>query len=587
MIRADRQQAGIFALRAGVRLQRDRGIAGDRAQPVAQALDQFGVALRLVGWRERMDLGEARQRDRDHFRRCVELHRAGTERDHAAVQRDVLLLEPLEVAQHLVLGAVLVEHRLLEERRVACKLRRDRRRRTAQVTAQHGCEPHQFLAGHRLIERDADACVADPSQVEALRQRRPHQRIGACGLDHDGVEEHVVHQAMATPRRRIGQQSRLQVHPPRDALQPLRSVPHGVTAGDHRQQHLRGADVRRRLLAPDVLLARLQREPHRRLARRILRNADQSSRHVALVGIARGHIAGMRTAEAHRHAEALRRTHHHIGAHLARRRQQRERQRIGADDDQRVRFVRRTDFRREFADRARGAGILQHQSERLRRGDRCQIARCHIEDTDADRQRARRQHGTRLRMQVGRNRQHVGLRPADGVRHRHRLGRRGGLVQQRGVGDLHRRQFADHGLEVEQRLQPPLGDLRLIRRIGGVPARILQHIPLDHRRRVRAVIAHADQRLLQHILPGEAAQFGDHRRLVDRRRQIQRAVGADRRRHGLRRQIIQRRRAHFVQHRGDVGFRRTDVTRDKTIRRLERGELRQSVHQSSVSRYSS
>ena len=86
---------------------------------------------------------------------------------------------------------------------------------------------------------------------------------------------------------------------------------------------------------------------------------------------------------------------------------------------------------------------------------------------------------------------------------------------------------------------------------------------------------------------GEAAQFGDHRRLVDRRRQIQRAVGADRRRHGLRRQIIQRRRADLVQHRGDVGFRRADVTRDKTIRRLERGELRQGVHQSSVSRYSS
>ena len=31
--------------------------------------------------------------------------------------------------------------------------------------------------------------------------------------------------------------------------------------GHHREQHLRRADVRRRLLAPDVLLARLQREP--------------------------------------------------------------------------------------------------------------------------------------------------------------------------------------------------------------------------------------------------------------------------------------------------------------------------------------
>jgi hypothetical protein len=33
VIAADRQQPGIFALRAGIRLQRDRGIAGDVAQP--------------------------------------------------------------------------------------------------------------------------------------------------------------------------------------------------------------------------------------------------------------------------------------------------------------------------------------------------------------------------------------------------------------------------------------------------------------------------------------------------------------------------------------------------------------------------
>ncbi len=126
------------------------------------------------------------------------------------------------------------------------------------VSAQHGREPLQFLARHRLVERDADARVADAPQVEALRQRGLHQRIGACGLDRDRVEERVVHHAMAALSRRIGQQPRLQVHPPRDALQPFGPVPHRVAAGDHRQQHLRGADVRRRLLAPDVLLARLQ-----------------------------------------------------------------------------------------------------------------------------------------------------------------------------------------------------------------------------------------------------------------------------------------------------------------------------------------
>ena len=52
----------------------------------------------------------------------------------------------------------------------------------------------------------------------------------------------------------------------RDALQAGRPVIDRVHARDHRQQHLRGADVRGRLVAADVLLARLQRQAVGRLA---------------------------------------------------------------------------------------------------------------------------------------------------------------------------------------------------------------------------------------------------------------------------------------------------------------------------------
>lgn len=308
---------------------------------------------------------------------------------------------------------------------------------------------------------------------------------------------------------------------------------------------------------------------------------------IGALSVARGQVTGMGPAKTHRYAETLRRTHDDIGAHLARRGQQRERQRIGADDDQCVRLVRRADLRRQFADRTCGARILQYQCERLCRFDRRQIGWRDIDQRYPDRSRARRQHGARLRMQVGRHRQYIRLRPADGVCHRHRLGRGGALVQQRRVGDLHRCQVADHRLEVEQCLQPALRDFRLIGCVGGVPAWVLQHIPLDYGRRVRAVIAHADQRFFACVLRRQRAQLGDHRRLVDRRRQVQRLVGADRGWHGLRRQLIQRGRSHFVQHRGDVRLRWTDVTRHKTIRRLEQGEFRQRVHQSRVSTYSS
>ena len=69
--------------------------------------------------------------------------------------------------------------------------------------------------------------------------------------------------------------------------------------------------------------------------------------------------------------------------------------------------------------------------------------------------------------------------------HGHRLGRGGGLVEQRGVGEVEAGQVHHHLLEVQQRLQPALADLGLVGRVGGVPARVLQHVALDHRRRDR------------------------------------------------------------------------------------------------------
>ena len=109
--------------------------------------------------------------------------------------------------------------------------------------------------------------------------------------------------------------------------------------------------------------------------------------------------------------------------------------------------------------------------------------------------------------------------------HRHRLGRCGRLVQQRGVGHVQPGQVADHGLEVQQRLEPALTDLGLIGRVGGVPGRVFQDVAQDRRRRGGAVIALTDQRgqnlvLTRHLLscgrarrvpsspgPSPAAQF--------------------------------------------------------------------------------
>ena len=118
-----------------------------------------------------------------------------------------------------------------------------------------------------------------------------------------------------------------------DPLQAGRPVVDGVHAGDDRGQHLRRADVRGRALAPDVLLARLQREAIRRRALRVDADADEAAGQAALVLVAAGEVGGVRAAAAHRHAEALRRAAGDVGAELARRRDQGQREQVGGDDE--------------------------------------------------------------------------------------------------------------------------------------------------------------------------------------------------------------------------------------------------------------
>ena len=117
-------------------------------------------------------------------------------------------------------------------------------------------------------------------------------------LDCDGVEERsLLH--MPTERRQSLDQS------PGGAMDLVRNVPETVRAvidrihrRDHRRKNLRGADVRGRLLAADVLLARLQSEPISRLTAGIDRNADDAARKRALVGVLGRDRGGVRTGRA-------------------------------------------------------------------------------------------------------------------------------------------------------------------------------------------------------------------------------------------------------------------------------------------------
>ena len=118
----------------------------------------------------------------------------------------------------------------------------------------------------------------------------------------------------------------------------------------------------------------------------------------------------------------------------------------------------------------------------------------------AERLGARADHLDRLRMAVAGHDDGVALALDAALGQRHRLGRRRGFVEHRGVGDGHAREVAHHGLEVDQGFHAALRDLRLVRRVGRVPGRVLEDVALDDAGRERAVVALADEALADLVL---------------------------------------------------------------------------------------
>ena len=228
VIRADGQQARVFALRAGVGLQRLTAVvAGARDEHLLELGDQLPVAGRLLCRRERMNVRELGPRDRDHFgwsrsaSSCTS--RAGSSCDRA---RGRLSASRAQVAQHLVLASDAVEHRMRQKwRRAAqrggqrsfrrtcrsrCRARRFRRRPPNSAP-----ERHDVVARGRFVERDADIAVraSDVAQVDARGATpRVMQRVASRAAgDRDRVEERARRDVVAQPlqalredRRRAG-----------------------------------------------------------------------------------------------------------------------------------------------------------------------------------------------------------------------------------------------------------------------------------------------------------------------------------------------------------------------------------------------
>ena len=169
-----------------------------------------------------------------------------------------------------------------------------------------------------------------------------------------------------------------------------------------------------------------------------------------------GHVAGVRAAEEQRHAEAL--------GWSRRRRRRRARPATRAAS---ARAGRR---RPRPARRARAPASISRRGSRIRAGG----ARVLQQHAEQRRRRAARRRGRRRRPRCPSPRRgcattsmvcgSASASTTNGpvallvraAHQRHRLGGRGALVEQRRVGGRQAGQVGDHGLEVEQRLEPAL-----------------------------------------------------------------------------------------------------------------------------------
>ena len=179
---------------------------------------------------------------------------------------------------------------------------------------------------------------------------------------------------------------------------------------------------------------------------------------------------------------------------------------------------------------------------------------------DAQGLRARPHHGDRLRMAVlGHQEPAASTVAREVVAHSHGFRGRGGLVEQRGVGEGQRGEVRHHGLEVQEGFQPALRDLRLIGCVLGVPARVLQDVALDDGRRDAVVVPHADEGAEDLVARGHLVQVVQQLVLTARLGQTQLAVEADPLRHGGGDELLERRVAEGTQHLLHLGLVRADV----------------------------
>ena len=435
----------------------------------------------------------------------------------------------------------------------------------------HGEEIVKVGRSHGLVESDADRFVPEVTQVHARLPRGPENGLGPLCRPHpERVEEVLVDHLVARCLQTTGEGRRLLADAPGDAREPLRPVVHRVHSRHDGQQHLCRADVGGGPLAPDMLFPRLEGHPQRRLSVHVDRDPDNPSGKPPLERFPAGDVGGVWSAVAHRDTESLRVPNGHVSAEFSRRSEHDERQEVRGHDHVAV----------------CGAGGLAKVPVVVYAAVRCRILHERPEDglvkgevpagphpnQDAQGFRAGPHDRNRLRVTVLGHEEDVSpALPSLAEEHGHGLGSRRSLVQERRVGDLHSGQVDDRRLEVEKRLQPTLCDLGLIGSVLGVPARILEDVPLDHAGGDRSGIPHPQVASPDVVRRSDLADLRKQLRFRDSRWNTERSLEPDGIRYGLSHELVETLATHDFEHFGDIARRGAQMPGGEVGRVINRG----------------
>ena len=323
--------------------------------------------------------------------------------------------------------------------------------------------------------------------AERVQVRHAHGELADDGAGVDALETEGLPRVVGSLQ-----------HQPAELDDALLAEPRQVDRPGQRVQRLGRADVVRCLLAADVLLARLQRQHEAALAVGVDGLARDATGHAADVALGRGEEPERRAAEVKPVAERLALADADVGAEVARRLEDPERQRIGGDDEQRAGALGCLGQRSEILDRSQEVRLLEDDcggvvvdggGERVEVG-RAMVVQRRLDDLGAEAGRVGEECGARMRMDAARDDD----LPSPVLELRHVAGcgdGRRSLVD-RGVRHRQSRQLRDRRLELEHHLQRPLRDLGLVRRVRRQELRA-QDDGVDDRRHVVVVHPGADE----------------------------------------------------------------------------------------------